>query len=216
MPARTPAAGGRRTFTERARREQIVRAAVDTLAELGYADTSLGKIARTAGLSSVGMISYYFTGKAELMAEVVTTVLSTAGEVVAPRMAAAPTAVERFRAYVQGNFDWAATHRSDAVALVEIAMGTRGTAGSLDLESGAAEFVGALVAEAQDERAAAPGGGPRPEPVDPQVVAAAVRGAINGAVGRSLRRVPGPGPDPELSAEGAGIAELFVRGAFGP
>src|ERR1700712_43122 len=118
MPARTREAGGRRTFTETARREQIVRAAVDTLAELGYADTSLGKIARTAGLSSVGMISYYFTGKAELMAEVVTTILSTAEEVVAPRVASATTAVERFRAYVQGNLDWAATHRSDAVALV--------------------------------------------------------------------------------------------------
>ena len=155
MPARTREAGERRTFTEAARREQIVRAAVDTLAELGYADTSLGKIARTAGLSSVGMISYYFSGKAELMAEVVTTVLATAEEVVAPRVASASTAVERFRAYVQGSLDWAATHRSDAVALVEIAMGARGGPDSVDLEAGATEIVADLVAPG------AGGAGPR-------------------------------------------------------
>src|SRR6201996_7466435 len=111
MPARTSEAREGRTFTETARREQIVRAAVETLADLGYADTSLGKIARTAGLSSVGMISYYFTGKAELMSEVVSTVLSTAQGLVAPRVAAETTAVGRFRAYVQGNFDWLAAHR---------------------------------------------------------------------------------------------------------
>ena len=212
MPARTREARERRTFTEAARREQIVRAAVDTLAELGYADTSLGKIARTAGLSSVGMISYYFSGKAELMAEVVTTVLATAEEVVASRVAAAPTAVERFRAYVHGSLDWAATHRSDAVALVEIAMGARGGPDSVDLEAGATEIVADLVVRAQEERGLGRG---RPEPIDPYVVAGAVRGAINGAVGRSLRRVPGPGPDPELADEGAAIAELFVRGALG-
>ena len=212
MPARTHEVGERRTFTGTARREQIVRAAVDTLAELGYADTSLGKIARTAGLSSVGMISYHFTGKSELMAEVVTTILSTAEEVVAPQVASASTAIERFRAYIRGSLEWAATHRSEAVALVEIAMGSRGASDAVDLEAGATEIVADLVARAQEER----GAGTAPiESVDPYVVAGAVRGAINGAVGRSLRRVPGPGPDPELAREGVAIAELFVRGAVG-
>jgi AcrR family transcriptional regulator len=211
VPARTE---GARTFTERARREQIVRAAVETLAGLGYADTSLGKIAKTAGLSSVGMVSYYFTGKAELMAEVVSTVLATAEELVAPRVATAVTAVEQFRAYVEGNLEWAATHRSDAVALVEIVMGTRGTSAPVDLEPAAGEVVAGLVARAQAERAAAreTAGEPALDPLDPAVVAGAVRGAVNGAVGRSLRRRPVPGPDPELAGEGATLAELFVRG----
>jgi AcrR family transcriptional regulator len=205
---------GGRTFTERARREQIVRAAVETLAELGYADTSLGKIAKTAGLSSVGMISYYFTGKAELMAEAVSTVLSTAEQLVAPRVAAAGSAVERFRAYVEGNLEWAATHRSDAVALVEIAMGARGTSAAVDLEGEATDVVARLVEAAQAERAAAreAAGEPALEVIDPAVVAGAVRGAINGAVGRSLRREPGPGVDPGLVEEGARLADLFLRG----
>jgi hypothetical protein len=94
-------------------------------------------------------------------------------------------------------------------------MGSRGAPGSVDLEAGATEIVADLVARAQDERAAARSGGPSPEPIDPYVVAGAVRGAINVAVGRSLRRVPGAGTDPELAGEGTAIAELFVRGAFG-
>jgi hypothetical protein len=105
-----------------------------------------------------------------------------------------------------------ATRRSEAVALVEITMGSRGSPGGVDLEAGATEIVADLVARAQEERGA---GGAHPEPMAPDVVAGAVRGAINGAVGCSLRRVPGPGPDPELAREGEGIAELFVRGAFG-
>lgn len=204
MSTRTAARGGR-TFTETARREQIVAAAVETLAELGYAETSLGKIARTAGLSSVGMISYYFAGKAELMAEVVSTVLAGAEETVAPRVAAAPTAVERFRTYVEATLEYVATHRAQAVALMEISLGRRSQA--TDVEDAASAIVRDLVARAQAELAG-PGGR---EPLDPALVAVAVRGAVNHAVGHSLRRRPGPDADPELAAEGARLAELFTR-----
>lgn len=203
-----------RTFTETARRDQIVRAAVDTLAQLGYADTSLGKIAKTAGLSSVGMISYYFAGKAELMSEVVSTVLAGAGEVVAPKVAAQDTAVGRLRVYIEASLEWVATHRTDAVALVEITLGARQPQRADDLEGGATEIVTDLVERAQSELAAVRerSGDPGPEPIDPRIVAVAVRGAINGAVAYSLRRRPGAGADPDLAAEGARIAELFVRG----
>jgi AcrR family transcriptional regulator len=213
MPARAGETG-ERTFTETARREQIVRAAIETLAELGYAETSLGKIARTAGLSSVGMISYYFTGKSELMSEVVSTVLTAAGEVVAPRVAAQPTAVGRFRTYIAASLEHLANRRDEAVALVEITLGARETHRSDDLEAGATEIVVDLVTRAQAELAAEREreGRPAREPVDPHVVADAVRGAMNGAVGHSLRRRPGAGSDPGLAADGARMAELFARG----
>ncbi|MCD2194884.1 TetR family transcriptional regulator [Actinomycetospora endophytica] len=214
MPARTSETKDRRTFTETARREQIVRAAVDTLAELGYSDTSLGKIARTAGLSSVGMISYYFSGKSELMSEVVSTVLTAAGEIVAPRVAAQETAVGRFRTYIEASLEHLADRRAEAVALIEITLGARDRERSDELEAGATEVVTDLVARAQAELDAAreSTGEPAREPLDPHVVAVAVRGAINSAVGRSFRRRPGSEADPELAAEGAPIAELFVRG----
>jgi AcrR family transcriptional regulator len=213
MPARTGEAGAR-TFTETARREQIVRAAVETLAELGYAETSLGKIARTAGLSSVGMISYYFSGKSELMSEVVSTVVTAAGEVVGPRVAAQTTALGRFRTYIEASLEHLANRRAEAVALVEITLGARDTHRSEDLEVGATEIVVDLVTRAQAELAAEreSSGQPARDPIDPHVVADAVRGAMNGAVGRSLRRRPGAGSDPELAGEGARMAELFARG----
>jgi AcrR family transcriptional regulator len=53
-----------RTFTEEARRTQIVTAAIETIAELGYAQTSFTQIAKRAGLSGTSLISYHFTGKA--------------------------------------------------------------------------------------------------------------------------------------------------------
>jgi AcrR family transcriptional regulator len=205
MPAKG-AVRERRTFTETARREQIVRAAVSTLAELGYADTSLGKIAKTAGLSSVGMISYYFAGKAELMGEVVSTVLAAAEEAVAPRVAGETSAVARFRTYVEASLEYVAAHRAEAVALIEITVGTRDPARGGDVEAGALEILADLVTRAQAERA-----DPAVDPIDPHLMAVAVRGAINNAVGHSLRRRPGPGADPELAAEGARIAELFAR-----
>jgi AcrR family transcriptional regulator len=60
-----------RTFIETARRAQIVDTAIDLLAEHGYPDTSCAKIAKRAGLSSTGMISYYFAGKDDLIREVI-------------------------------------------------------------------------------------------------------------------------------------------------
>lgn len=195
-----------RTFTETARREQIVAAAVTTLAELGYADTSLGKIAKTAGLSSVGMISYYFTGKAELMDEVVGTVIRAADADVAPRVAAETTALGRLRCYIEASLAYVAAHRADAVALIEITVASRDHSG--DQEAEALEVVTDLVAKAQEE---ASGSADRPR-IAPELIAVAIRGAINNAVGHSLRRRPDPGDDPELAASGADIAELFARG----
>ena len=69
-----PGAASERTFIETARRAQIVAAAIDTLAEVGYARASLGRIAQRIGISR-GLISYHFAGKDELMTEVVREVL---------------------------------------------------------------------------------------------------------------------------------------------
>ena len=60
------AAGGEnRTFIETARRAQIVAAAIDTIADVGYAQASFARIAERLGISR-GLISYHFTGKDEI------------------------------------------------------------------------------------------------------------------------------------------------------
>ena len=59
-----------RSFIETARRAQIMAAAIDTIAEVGYGQASLARIAETAGTSK-GVIIYHFGGKDELVRELV-------------------------------------------------------------------------------------------------------------------------------------------------
>lgn len=92
-----------RTFTEVGRRAQIVAAAIETIAELGYARASLVQIAKRAGLSSPGMISYHFAGKDELTEQVVVELYARAGGLIAPRVEQAPTAAAAVRSYLETN-----------------------------------------------------------------------------------------------------------------
>jgi TetR/AcrR family fatty acid metabolism transcriptional regulator len=64
------ASSGSPTFTETARRAQILRCAIEAIAESGYGRASLAEIARRAGVSK-GVVSYYFASKDELLAQVV-------------------------------------------------------------------------------------------------------------------------------------------------
>lgn len=58
-----------RTFTEQARRAQIVTAAVDVLADEGFRAASLQRIAQRAGVSKP-LILYHFDSKDELLRQV--------------------------------------------------------------------------------------------------------------------------------------------------
>ena len=58
-------------------RAQIVAAAIDTVAEDGYANASLARIAVRLGISK-GVISYHFAGKDDLIAEIISQVLQQA------------------------------------------------------------------------------------------------------------------------------------------
>ena len=109
----------KRTFTEQARREQIVTAAIEVLAEGGYAAASLAAIAERVGVSK-GVISYYFAGKSELLAEVVTSVLTDAGEYMRPRVLAAGSHLEALRTYVTSNLAFIDGHRREIRALAEV------------------------------------------------------------------------------------------------
>ncbi len=54
------------SVTEQARRSQIIAAAIDTIVDLGYSKASFAQIAKRAGLSSTGLISYHFSTKKAL------------------------------------------------------------------------------------------------------------------------------------------------------
>jgi len=104
-----------------ARRAQIVEAAIATIATEGFAGTSFARIARTAGLSSTGLISYHFAGKRELMDEVVRVVSTELADAVAQRMRSADGPAERLRAYLAATIEFAGTHHVRLRAAREIA-----------------------------------------------------------------------------------------------
>ena len=73
------------TFTEEARRAQIIGCAIEVLAELGYAQASYARIAERAGTSK-SVISYHFAGKDELLEQVVQSVYAEAARYMIPRV----------------------------------------------------------------------------------------------------------------------------------
>lgn len=117
---RGPSSEDASTFTSTARRAQIVRAAIDTIAELGHARTSYAQIARRAGLSSTGLISYHFASRDELIRRVVAAVVEAGQAFMLPRIEAAAPGRDRLRAYIESNLAFMATHRAEMLAVVEI------------------------------------------------------------------------------------------------
>lgn len=122
---RDPPAADGKTFIERARRAQLVRCAIEAIAEDGYAQASLARIAERAGISK-GVIAYHFAGKDELMAVVVEDVLGSFAAYVVPRMEEQRTAWGALRAFIESNMQFIAAHKQEMLALFEILANARG------------------------------------------------------------------------------------------
>src|ERR1700754_2602945 len=101
-----------KSVTEQARRAQIVSAAIATIAELDYAETSFKAIAARAGLSSTGLISYHFRNKQELVEVVFADVLARFKAFVTDRMGQ-DTAREELRAFLSANIAFLRAHGDD-------------------------------------------------------------------------------------------------------
>lgn len=112
-----------RTFVSNARRAQIVEAAIDTIAEVGYADASLARIGVRLGISK-GVISYHFAGKDDLIAEIVTEVLQQGWAYIQPRVAAQTTGPEMLRVYIESNLEFIRDNPNQLRAVVEIVRAT--------------------------------------------------------------------------------------------
>jgi TetR/AcrR family transcriptional regulator, fatty acid metabolism regulator protein len=197
-------AGGasrKRSFIETARRAQIVAVAIDTIAELGYAQASLARIAARAGISK-GVILYHFAGKDDLVRELVREVLAQAEGYMRPRIAAAEqTGPAVLRAYIEANLAFMGEYRNHMIAMAEMARSARDADGNRTFDT---SFVQAgvtalreLLARSQDLGELRPG-------FDPAVVAAAIRAAIDAL---PARLAADPGLD--LDHYGRELADLF-------
>ncbi|HEY6982603.1 TetR/AcrR family transcriptional regulator [Reyranella sp.] len=119
-----------RSFTETARRAQIVDCAIDTIAAVGFAKASVDRIAKRAGVSK-GVITYHFPNKEEIVDAIVEKVVAAGRAHMEPRILAETSAAGRLRAYIESDLEFIDAHRKQLIALVEIAMSARRADGSL-------------------------------------------------------------------------------------
>ena len=103
-------------------------AAIDTIAELGYGQASLARIAERAGTSK-RVICYHFDGKDDLIKELVSELVARGRAYLGPRLEAEPTGAGMLRTYIESNLAMR-ENRNHVVAIVEIALNARGTDGS--------------------------------------------------------------------------------------
>jgi len=167
-----------RSFVSNARRAQIVAAAIETLAEVGYANTSLARIAARLGISK-GVISYHFAGKDDLIAEIVSQVLQRAWAYIQPRIEAQTTGPEMLRAYIESHFEFMRDNPKQLSAVVEIVRAT--IAGAKSPFTGDRDGAVHMLAELLTRFQAA---GDLRADFDPTAMAIAIRAVIDAAPGR--------------------------------
>jgi AcrR family transcriptional regulator len=185
------------TVTAAARRAQIITAAIDTIAELGYGNASFARISRRAGITSTRLISYHFDDKAELVRAVVGAVLAEAGEYMRKRLHAVGTRTGQLAAYIESNLEFIAEHPTAIRAVIEIEANARADDGTPLIRTESAEdpleLLAAMFRDGQDAgefRA-----------FDPVVMAVTLRAAIDAAASR---------PDLDPHAYAAELVTLFT------
>lgn len=86
------------------RRQQLIEATLNSINELGFAETSIQQIAQRAGVST-GIISHYFKGKNGLIEATMRYLLEQLGNSVKSKKAeSGPTPEQRLMAIVHANF----------------------------------------------------------------------------------------------------------------
>ncbi|AYY12242.1 TetR/AcrR family transcriptional regulator [Actinobacteria bacterium YIM 96077] len=123
--------GGRKppSFIEQARRAQIIEAAAETVAAVGYANASLAQIAEHAGISK-SVISYHFAGKNELLERLVHEFFEDAGAYMERHLEAEATARGRIRTWIESQLSFFGSHRTRFLAMAEIVTNHRRPDGS--------------------------------------------------------------------------------------
>jgi AcrR family transcriptional regulator len=120
-PARKKAARKRKkpTFTEQARRKQILEASAETFCTRGYDATSLDDIANAVGVSR-GVIFYYFDGKREIGEQAVRQCLRLYSNYVRERVNEKSSSKEQLLEFVDACLDYLDKHRKDYLLYVDL------------------------------------------------------------------------------------------------
>lgn len=193
---------GGRTFTEAARRAQIVDAAIEVIAEHGLPKTSFAKIAQEAGLSSTGMISYHFRGKNDLIREVADEIVRVSTEFVVSKLEREGGYVATLRAYFAANLALPDEYPKHQRALASIIANARpDDPQTLGLIAKVDDIARGQEAWFRDGQRAG-----EFRAFDPSIMALAIRSARDAAVARA-----GDDPDFDAAACARELADLFDR-----
>ncbi|MFC0624537.1 TetR/AcrR family transcriptional regulator [Kribbella deserti] len=186
------------SFIQTARRAQIIEAAIETVAAIGYGQASLARIAGQAEISK-SVISYHFSNKEDLLEKVVEQVLSDWNASMRPLLEAEPTAAGRLAAYIRSRLAYLRENRRRVVALTEIIMNHRDADGRLVFAERDAEPVDELLAILRAGQSAG-----EFRAFDSMVLAMTVTQALEGAMTRWAEQ-----PETDLATYAEELVTLF-------
>ncbi|MBJ3811869.1 TetR/AcrR family transcriptional regulator [Streptomyces flavofungini] len=192
------------TFTEQARRRQLIECTIDLISTKGYPATSLSAIAEQAGLSKAAVL-YHFASKDNLTRAALNHVLEEFTAYVGDRVAAEEDPRAAVIAYVRAMIGYQQAHRRHVRVITEMLLDDHGgtrlkTPGSHDT-AGRWQALADLLAEGQQAGTF--------RAFDVRTVSLAVGGAIDGVIGHWLAH-----PDLDLDAAAAEL-ETFTLNAIG-
>ncbi len=107
-----------------ARREQIIKAAIEVLREVGYVSTSLTKIAKKANIST-GLISYHFSGKEDLMNNTLMYLIQQEWTYINEKVDQKQNPTEKLMTFIEASLAYQSTNQSNNIALIEIVFNAR-------------------------------------------------------------------------------------------
>jgi AcrR family transcriptional regulator len=159
---------GALTRTQRARREDIVTAAIEILDAEGYAAASVDRIAKAAGTSK-GTVLYHFKTKEAIYQEVVAALFRSGAAYMTEQVMAAPGYRGKLRAYLGSNLRFIADHTAHVNAVHRI----QENLGPPSENAGAVEPLTRLLASGQQSGEFGS--------FDAEVMALAIRAIVDGA-----------------------------------
>jgi AcrR family transcriptional regulator len=192
------------TFIQSARRAQIVSSAIEVVAEIGWTNTSIRKIADRVGVA-MSAVLYHFGTKDKLVDAIIESMYRAALDVVHPALEAETTAHGKLAAYIRSNIAYFDTNQAHLVALTQISANFSPADGRRFDEMGlspeltghlAAVDPGAFLAVGQTD------GEFGDFPIESMAIA--LRGAVNAVVEKILRE-----PDFDARSYGEDLVKIF-------
>ncbi|WP_406222042.1 TetR/AcrR family transcriptional regulator [Streptomyces decoyicus] len=189
------------TFTERARRQQLIDATIDLISTRGYPATSLSAIAERAGLSKAAVL-YHFSSKDNLTRATLEQVMEQFGAYVTERVAQAAGPRDAIVAYVRAMIGYQQAHRRQVRVITEMLLDDEGgtrlkTPGSHDTQ-GRWQALADLLEEGRQAGAL--------RDFDTRTVALAIGGAIDGVIAHWLVH-----PELDLDAAAEELEEFTLH-----